>query len=116
MVPTPAIAEYLHGIPADEQTDELAALSESFFIAPFDLRAASIAGEIASRKEYRDRFNLANRPGRNVMRTDLQILSTAIAFGASHIVTANLVDYNLFAGNRIRVMEVPNMEEQGKLF
>ena len=115
MVSSTSVAEYLYGIPLAEQANELAVLSDMFFVPPFDLHAASIAGSISGSQEYQQRFGAAKKRERNVLRADLHILSTAIAYGASAIVTDNVADFEPFAGGRIRVMEVPNIPEQGKL-
>ena len=112
MVPSTAVAEYLHGIPADDQKDELALLTQSFFVPPFDVQAASIAGAISSGEDYKTRFAGSNKQERNALRTDLMILATAIAYGASIIVTANLRDYSPYAKDRIKVTDVPIVPEQ----
>ena len=112
MVPSVAVAEYLHGISADDQKQQLALLTQSFFVPSFDVQAASIAGEISSGEDYQTRFAGSNRQERNALRTDLQILATAIAYGASTIVTDNLKDYSPYAKDRIKVTKVPNVPQQ----
>ena len=87
-------------------------MTQSFVVPSFDVQAASIVGEISSGEDYKTRFAGTNRQERNALRTDLQILATAIAYGASTIVTDNLKDYSPYAKDRIKVTKVPNVPQQ----
>ena len=80
MVPSVVVAEYLHGILADDQKEQLSLLTQSFFVPPFDVQAASIAGEISIGKDYQTRFARSNKQERNTLRTDLQILGSSLNF------------------------------------
>ena len=112
MVPAPVAAEYLQGFDDSERKEQLAALDRNFFIPSFDLRAAEIAAELSRRQEVR---KLQEEWDRQKVKTDIQIIAIAIAYGAEMIVTDNTREFRAIAADRIAISEVPNVEEQTSL-
>jgi hypothetical protein len=58
---------------------------------------------------------VAQEVGRKIVKADVQIIATAISHGADAIVTGNFDEYGRLAAGRIKVIEVPVIEEQTDL-
>jgi hypothetical protein len=111
MIPTPALAEYLQGFDNEERKRQLQVLERHFFIPAFNLPAAYLAAGLARAADP----SSAEIPRQSV-KTDIQILATAIVNGAARIITADRQHFHQLAGGRIEVSEVPEIHEQPKLF
>jgi predicted nucleic acid-binding protein len=112
MVPAPVAAEYLQGFDDSERKEQLAALDRNFFVPSFDLRAAEIAAELSRREDVRDLYDEWDR---QKVKTDIQIIAIAIAYGARMIVTDNVKEFRAIAAGRIAISEVPDVGEQASL-
>lgn len=74
MVPAIAVSEVLLGIPPKDHGDFIATLQESFFLPPYDLRAASLAARLW--QETRE-LPKSEQPVRSTLRSDVMIVATA---------------------------------------
>lgn len=110
MIPTPALAEYLQGFDTDERKRQLQVLERHFFIPAFNLPAAYLAAGLA-RNAAHDNDTIP----RQTVKTDIQILATAIVSGATQLVTHEKAHFERLAAGRIEILEVPNVHEQEPL-
>jgi predicted nucleic acid-binding protein len=111
MVPSVVVGEYLMGFPSEERPLQLETLSRYFFLPAFDARCAALAAELSDV----GRPSPSEPGSRVVFRADIQIVATAIVNTATQIVTSNVQEYRRIAGNRISVIEVPQVWEQGEM-
>lgn len=109
MVPTPALAEYLQGFQATDRRSQFVRLEEFFFLPAFDSASAYLAAELSRQKVVREAYRSGDR---QAVKTDIQIIATAIVHGAERIVTHDVDDFRRVAGQRIRVSDVPSIAEQ----
>lgn len=107
MIPTPALAEYLQGFDTEERKRQLQVLERHFFIPAFNLPAAFLAAGLA-----RNVAGEANPNPRQTVKTDIQIVATAIVSGASRLVTHEKPHFEKLAAGRLPIIEVPNVAEQ----
>jgi predicted nucleic acid-binding protein len=108
MIPTPALAEYLQGFENEDRKAQLAILERSFVIPAFDMPAAYLAAGLARRAAAIPRGEIPKQ----TVKTDLQIIATAIHNRASKIITNERDHFTALAGDRIEISEVPNIHEQ----
>ena len=54
MVPSVVVAEYLAGFSAEDQKIQQAIIGENFFVAPFDMKAAAVAGELYDKRRMQE--------------------------------------------------------------
>ncbi len=74
MVPAIALSEVLLGIPPEDHGEFIATLQDSFFLPPYDLRAASLAAKLW--QETRE-LPKTEQPERTTLRADVMIVATA---------------------------------------
>lgn len=110
MFPSVAVAEYLAGFSAAEQKIQQAIISEHFFVAPFDMRAAAVAGELFDKRLMKTVRQETDIP-RQCLKADLKIIATAIAHGATSI-HADDKHFTSMACGRILVKEVPPVRDR----
>ena len=111
MVPTPALAEYLQGVETDDRKKQLAILERSFITPAFDLPAAYLAAGLARKAAALPK----GETPKQTVKTDLQIIATAIHHGATKIITNEKAHFEKLADGRIAISEVPNLHKQEKL-
>lgn len=113
MIPTPVLAEYLTLIPHAQHANEIAQISDLFYIFPFDNKAASIAAQLHNGVNMPDMLeSIKQETGetknyiRQLIKVDLLIIAIAIAQGAAKIIT---YDPHLarIAGSTIEVIAIP---------
>lgn len=109
MVPTPALAEYLQGFQEADRRVQLTQLEELFYLPAFDSASAYLAAELSRRERVREAYRSGDR---QAVKTDVQIVATAIVHGAKRIITHDVGDFERVAGQRILVSNVPNVAEQ----
>jgi predicted nucleic acid-binding protein len=117
LIPAPVVSEYLQHFDTDERKRQIRALERYFLLPAFNLPAAYLAAGIAYQRQ-RSGATSAEGTSRQAIKTDIQILATAIVNNARLLVTHNLADFeNLaqLAGGRIRVADVPNVHSQRDL-
>ena len=110
ILPAPVIAEYLVGFSAEEQKIQEEILQKYFIIVSFDYKAARLASELERAKSPRDiqaEFGI----DRQNVKTDVQIVATAIVFGA-HAIVSHDDHMKVIAGDRIKIIDVPSISEQ----
>ncbi len=112
MIPTPAVTEYLQGFEPRERKRQLQLLERHFIIVSYDLPAAYLAADLGHRAGGPK--TVGDIP-RQAVKTDIEILATAIAHGATSIITNNLGHFEKLAAGRIHVSEVPTIPEQQPL-
>jgi predicted nucleic acid-binding protein len=111
MVPTPALAEYFQGFDTEDRKNQLSILERSFIIPAFDLPAAYLAAGLARKAAGVPHGEIPKQ----TVKTDLQIIATAIHHGATKIITHERAHFEKLADGRIEVSEVPNIHHQEKL-
>lgn len=112
IVPTPAVTEYLQFFDPRERRRQLQLLERHFIIVSYDLPAAYLAADLA----YRAGGTKATEDiPRQAVKTDIEILATAIVHGATSIITNNLNHFERLAAGKILVSEVPAIPEQQPL-
>lgn len=109
MIPAPALAEYLQGFPQAKRQAQLAHLEEFFYLPAFDSASAYLAAGLSRQGSVREAYRAGNR---QAVKTDVQIIATAIVHGAQRILTHDVGDFRRIAGSRIQVTDVPNVHEQ----
>jgi len=112
MVPTPVAMEYLRGFDNNEREAQLTILGRYYFLPSFDIASADLAAELSRRKEVSE---LHDDVGRHFVKTDVQIVATAIVHQADVIITNNVNEYRKIAGGRISISDIPNIIEQTAL-
>lgn len=113
MVPTPALMEYLQGFSAAARHQQLGVLQRSFFVPSFDVPAAYLAAGI-SRKAFSDRVE-GSPASRQAVRTDCQIIATAVVHHATRIITNDRKHFGALAKlvpRKIEISGVPEIHEQ----
>ena len=114
MVPTPVLAEYLQFFDTEERKRQLRTLEKYFFVPAFNLPAAYLAAGLAHKHQAQG-GERSDGTSRQELKTDFQIIATAIVNGAALLVTDNLEDFTRLAdlaGGRIKVSDVPNVHKQ----
>jgi hypothetical protein len=117
MIPAPAVSEYLQYFEAEERKRQIKALERHFFLPAFNVPAAYLAAGIAHQRQ-REGSGVPAGSSRQAIKTDIQILATAIVNHARLLVTHNLADFEglaKLAGGRIRISDVPIVHSQQDL-
>jgi len=112
MVPTPALTEYLQHFDDAERKRQLELLERHFLIAAYDLPAAYLAAGLARKAGGLKRQGDITR---QAVKTDFQIIATAVVRGATRIVTDESQHFETLAAGRILVSGVPEVHEQQPL-
>jgi predicted nucleic acid-binding protein len=114
MIPTPAVTEYLQVFGPDDRRRQLEILARHFVIQAFDLPSAFLAADIAYKTGAP---KVSKDVTRQAVKTDIEILATALVHGASSLITDNKRHFDKLAvGRHIKISEVPTVAEQRKLF
>jgi predicted nucleic acid-binding protein len=109
MVPTPVVAEYLQGFDKEQGNVQLATLSRYFYMPAFDVPSAALAAELSRNSEVRTAYAAVGRPS---LKIDAQIVATAVIHGAALIITSDTKAFQILAGDRIQISDVPHVAEQ----
>ena len=114
MVATPALTEYLQHFDERERKRQLELLEKHFLIASFDLPSAYLAAGLARKAGGPSRQGSIPR---QAVKTDYQIIATAIVHGAVSIITSasEREHFERLAAGKIRVLDVPDVHEQQPL-
>lgn len=113
MVPAPVVAEAMIRGDVDQLRAIRAIIERSFFIAAFDSPAAFLAAEL-ERGHGAAKLREEGGVPRNHIRIDAQIAAIAIVQNAEAIVSHD-PHMRTVAQNRIPVIELPDISEQGNL-
>lgn len=117
LIPAPVVSEYLQHFETEERKRQVRALERHFLLPAFNLPAAYLAAGIAHQRQ-RSGGGSGEGTTRQAIKTDIQILATAIVNNARLLVTHNLADFESLAklaGGRIRISDVPNVHSQQDL-
>lgn len=114
IIPAPALAEYWAGAPSQER-HELQIFEMGAEIAPFDLRAAMIAGDLFRELYPIDALASQFNVKRNCIKIDIMIASIAIASLETSRKINRVVthDHDLFKAiirNKIKVIDIPDIK------
>ena len=115
MIPSPVVAEYLQGFDTIGRVRQVASLQKLFFIPSFDLPLAALAAELSEGDSF-SKLRQNSNESRPALKVDVQIAAIAIIHGATQIITQNISDFKTLVGDRIQIMEVPDIAEPGRLF
>lgn len=81
IVPSVVVAELLVGVDPSKHAAFIASLQGNFFCPPFDIRATEVAARLFQQK---NKLLLTGGPQqRHVLKSDIMIIATAIAAGAT---------------------------------
>lgn len=107
LLPAPALAEYLHGVPSLECPRAVQLLGRFATVVPFDYRAATICADL---------FRLPRgRQTKQAFKVDAMILATAIAHGATHLIQNDADFVTLADGQQINLVSVESIKVQPTL-
>ena len=113
MVPAPVVAEAMIRGDVDQLRTIRTIVERSFFIAAFDSPAAFLAAELERGRGAAKLLEEGKAP-RGHIRIDAQIAAIAIVQNAEAIVSHD-PHMRTVAQNRIPVIELPDIPEQGSL-
>ena len=113
MVPAPVVAEAMIRGDGDQLRAIRTIIERSFFIAAFDSPAAFIAAEL-ERGRGAVRLLEEGKVPRSHVRIDAHIAATAIVQKAEVIISHD-PDMRTIAQDRIQVIGLPDIPEQGSL-
>ncbi len=106
LIPAPVLTEFLYKYPPEKRGAILAELGTWAMIQAFDAKAAAIAANLNPPPAAE-----RNEP-RQCVKTDVFIVATAIAHGASCIYTDNIKDFRAIAQNSIDVRALPEYQPE----
>ncbi len=112
MVPACVLGEFLAAMHPSLYREVQAFMEGRFFIAPYDGKAALIAGEMMYARGSFSELVKSSGIRRNEVRTDAEIIATAIAHKADKIITQDLRHFRKLAAGRIRIEGVPELAPQ----
>ena len=113
IIPAPVVTEYLQGFEVEEQPRQLTTLQKNFVIPAFDIAAAALTAKLM--RERQKEVSRQSNETRQSLKVDFMIAAIAIQQGATTLVTHNTGDFKGICGNRISVIDVPNVALQGGL-
>ena len=111
LIPSVVFAEYLIGHTAEQQAEEVRIIGRHYFIAPFDGRAATIAAELYDAQVFKQ-IVTADGVGRQCLKTDYNVIATAIRHGASSLYVDDK-HFKKIANDRIKIHPVPPLRPPG---
>lgn len=89
VIPTLVLEEFLVHDTQEEREKALDKIDESFRLVTFDFRAAVLGGELAGTREYRKEIRETYGKTRQVVKSDISIIATAVVSGAARLVTGD---------------------------
>jgi predicted nucleic acid-binding protein len=95
MIPSLVASEFLVRYDDPQRQAALAELDRRFFVAPFDARAAWLAAKLFADKSSWEKSRKDDGYSRQWIKTDIAILATAIAHGATEIYIEDEPLFNL---------------------
>lgn len=119
LVPSVVVAELLLGLPTERHPKFLEAMSRNFFVAPFDVSAATAFAELWQQRRtdgtVKSLQNATPRRTKTELKADAMVIATAISRSATEIYSHDQ-GLKAMAGSRIRVFSIPRVERQPDLF
>jgi hypothetical protein len=86
ILPAPALAEALVGYSQAKRDESLAEIARSFFIAPLDAHAASIAASLYD-KSMVDQLIAEHGVTRQCIKADIYVIACSVAAKATHLIS-----------------------------
>jgi predicted nucleic acid-binding protein len=111
MIPAPVLTEYLMHFEVAEQEKQREVIQKNFIVPAFDVRASVVAAELQGNTELIKRILASGELDKIKLRTDAQIIATAIVNQADKIISHDL-HFAKLAQGRISVAEVPVIQIQ----
>lgn len=108
VLPTPALAEYLVRLNAQERSAAMAMVSDTMQIAPFDLRAVMYAADLFKGVKNRNK----KKGSRREFKLDAMILAVALANGADTFLYEDGDYEGLSASCNIKLVRASKIEAQ----
>ncbi len=108
VVPAIAVAEYLTPIAPERHRYVLGKVSARYFIAPFDVKAVSIAASLFSIGQKLRADKKGTEGNRRVLRADSNIIASAKASGAT-VIFSNDADLRKLAENVMIAHDLPTI-------
>ena len=108
-----SLSEFFVQIPENEKTHFLEIFQKNFIILDFNLAAAMQAASIFH--EQYGKMKRSYYESRGILRQDIQILATILAFGKLKLITEDYGFQKLAANYGIPVSGIPEFLEQGYL-
>lgn len=109
MIPAIALSEFLAGYDDADRPAMEQKMTASFYIAPFDALAASIAAEIWHKKPAWQKIQSDLTISRQCLKADLAIVATAIAHKAKRIIAED-AGVHAFSAGRILCDHLPSLQ------
>ena len=106
-LPSLVISEYLSNFPDESREEQYSELIRSYYIVPFDAKAASIAAKIRNDRDKISGIVDEYSASRNVIKADIYILASALSCGATEIFTHDKHIKKLAKGFDILVSDIP---------
>lgn len=115
-IPAPALFELLIDVPDISDREEIMSMiGNSFCLVPFDLPAALLgSNEYAAKFAELKKIHKGEQNVRNLLKTDVQIMSTALARNAD-LMYSDDKDIKKMEGNGITVKQLRDIVYQAKL-
>jgi len=111
MIPAPALTEYLMHFEVGEQERQRQIIERNFIVPAFDVRAGVLAAELLGNTELVQKIIASGELDKIKVKTDAQIIATAIVNQADKIISHD-PDFAKLAQGRISVEEVPIIHMQ----
>jgi predicted nucleic acid-binding protein len=108
IVPTQVLAEFLVRNTEDERQAAIALIDPSFPLAPLDFPAALIAAELTSNRNHTEEVRATFGLTRQVVKADVNIIASALNFGATKLISGNFQEMRALAQGRIIVQSLPD--------
>ena len=106
VIPSQVLAEFLVRNTPEERQEALAKIDSSFPIAPLDFGAALIASELTSNRDHLAEVRANFGISRQVVKADVNIIASAINYGATRIISGNLPEMRTLAQGKILVQSL----------
>ena len=109
VIPAIVLFEFLVIEPENEHHRLIAGFAERFEIIPFDFRTASIAATLQARRTNSNQNPSTTSTPKQVLKVDCMIAATAIAAGASEVLTHDRDFEKLLQGSGVKVKKVSEL-------
>ena len=112
-LPAQSFAEFLVGYTPEQRQQTLAVLPRTFIVKPFDAKAAAIAADL--QRSWNDLREIMAEYGltKQQVKSDINVLATSIAHGASHLYSEDEQMPSLAQGKILIARLPPAVEQRG---
>jgi hypothetical protein len=106
VIPSQVLAEFLVRSTDDERQEALALIDPTFPIAPLDFPAAMYAAELTSNRNHIEEVRATFGLKRQVVKADVNIIASLLAFGAERLVSGNEREMRALAQGKLLVQSL----------